>query len=309
MAAKKPAASAAVIVNAKPTAADRSNAAADYGWNLALLNSSPDLKKLFNTAVTQGYTPARFVAELQDTNWFKSQTAQARQMDIQRTVDPKSYAAGQATLKADLTAQAQSMGAVLSDSQLTKMLADSTTLGWDANQTKAALTSYVNVASSGPNKGQYIGAAGQSQQALLASAQANGYQISDQDMGKWQQSIASGSQTVQDYQQFMRRQAALTYPSFSDELLAGNDMKDVANPYISSMSNLLEIPANQINLSDPTLKKGLASTNAQTGKPTAMSIPDFENTLRQDPRWQMTDNARQTAASTVLALGRTMGLT
>jgi hypothetical protein len=296
------------VVNKTPTAADRKNAAAQYGWSLAILNSSPDLKKLFNNAVTYGYSPARFVAELQDTNWFKTQSAQQREADIQKTVDSKTYQDQFNTQKSDLGAIAQSMGAVLTDAQLTKMTNDSQALGWDQTQQKNALASYVTLALSGPNKGQYLGAAGQNQQALLATAQANGYTLSDSDMAKWQQSIASGQQTVADYQQFMRRQAALSYPSFSDELLAGNDLKDVANPYINSMSNILEIPANQISLQDQTLKKGLAQTNPQTGKPTALSMPDFENMLRQDPRWQYTDNAKQSAANTVLNIGKIMGV-
>lgn len=296
------------MATTKLTSDQRKEAAAEYGWSLALINSNPEIKKVFDNAATKGYSAQRFIAEIQDTQWFKTQAAGARESMYEKAVDPKTWQAKQDTMKADLAAQAQKMGAVLTDAQLTKMAGDSRDMGWDPVQTTKALSNYVAFANSGPNKGQYIGAAGQNQQALLQTARANGYTISDDNMAKWEKSIASGQNTVGDYQQFMRRQAALTFPSFSDELLAGSDMRDVAQPYIDSMSKLLEVPQDQIDLSDPTLKKGLAQTNPQTGKPTAMSISDFENSVRQDARWQNTENAKQTAASTVLSIGRTMGV-
>lgn len=295
----------------KMTTAQKEDAAANYQWSLTMLNSDPELKALFNQATTDKNGPwsaPRFGAALQNTKWFQTHSNNARLAQISRTVDPATYKASLATNSAALKAHAASMGAVLSDSQLAKITSDTTTLGWSQQQQTDALSSYVKLQASGANAGQYIGAAGQAAQALMATAHNNGYVLNDTDLGKWQQSIAAGNSTVDDYQQFMRRQAALTFPSFSDELLAGTDMKDLANPYINSMSNILEIPATNIDLQDPTIRSALAGSDPKTGKPQAMAMYQFENSLRQDPRWQYTSNAKQQAASTVLGIGRLMGV-
>lgn len=292
---------------AKADAENRANIAAEYNWSQTLLNSDPELKSLFNKAVKGTWSPDRFIAELQTTKWYQKHSDSARAAVVLQTTDPATWKSRVAQSSASLQQSAAQMGAVLSTAQLSKMSTDMTTLGWTSQQQQAALSQYVRVAATGPNAGQYVGSAGQNTQALMATAEANGYKISDTDLAKWNQSISAGTSTVDDYQQFMRRQAALTFPSFSDELLAGSDMKDVANPYINSMSNILEIPSTNITLQDPTLRKALAGSDPKTGKPQAMAMYDFESTLRQDPRWQYTDNAKQAASGALIGIGRMMG--
>lgn len=290
------------------TSDTRANLAASYNWSITLLNSDPELKALFNKAVAGTWNGDRFGAELKTTNWYQKHSDAWRASQILKTVDPKTWAARIEANTVALRDQAATMGATLSDSELGKIVNDTTTLGWTPSQQQAALSGYVRVATTGTNAGQYLGAAGQQAQQLRATAEANGYKIQDDQLSKWNQSIAAGTSTTGDYEQFMRRQAALTFPSFSQELYAGANMKDLANPYINSMSQILETPATNIDLFDPTIRSALASTNQKTGQPQAMAMYDFENRLRQDPRWQYTTNAKQQAASSVLGITRLMGL-
>jgi hypothetical protein len=89
----------------------------------------------------------------------------------------------------------------------------------------------------------------------------------------------------------IRAIAANTMPDSVRKLMdAGNDLADVYQPYRQSMASILEIPYDKIDLSDPTL------TNAITDKGN-MTIFDFKKSLRKDPRWQYTDNARETVSS------------
>lgn len=298
------------MATSKATTDQRANTAADYHWAITMLNSDPELKKLFNKATDpkNNWSPDRFQAELMNTKWFQKHSADQRQALIASKVDPATWNATIAKNAKGLRDSAATMGAVLSDAQVTKMARDSLTMGWNEAQTQDALGAYVRVAASGPNKGQYIGAAGQNAQAMRATAEDNGYTISDKDLAKWTTSIATGDSSVADYQQFMRRQAALSFPSFADELYAGADMKSVANPYITQMANILELDKDTITLQDPTIRRALASRDPKTGKPAAMAMYDFEDSLRQDARWQKTDNAKKSAATTVLGIGRIMGL-
>lgn len=281
-------------------AAVKANAAADFGWSLTLLNSDPDLKKVFGSAVKNNWSAARFQAEVQNTNWFKKHSVTARQALISQTTDKATWDATITANNKVLKDHAASLGAVLTDKQLAKMTHDTTVLGWNDSQQQDAMAAYVKIANSGPNKGQYIGSAGKNAMDLKATALNNGYDLSDKNLGKWVTSIAAGDRTTQDFTDFARRQAALTFPSFADELYAGSDMKDLANPYITSMGKILEVDPDKIELSDPTLRKALASKDPKTGKPAAMAMYDFEDSLRQDNRWQYTDNAHDS----VLGMGR-----
>jgi len=72
------------------------------------------------------------------------------------------------------------------------------------------------------------------------------------------------------------------------------------------MANILEIDPDSITFSDPTLRKALQSTDA-SGKPSAQPLWQFEANLRNDPRWEYTNNARATVDSLSLKVLRDWG--
>lgn len=286
----------------------RANTLAEYGWSQALLNSDKELKHLFNKAVHEGWMPARFTAELRDTKWFKKHSEAWRTNETLRTVDHGEWKAQRDQKRSNLADMASRIGAVLSEKQLNRIAENVMSFGWDDSQIHNALAGYVKIVDSGSNKGQYIGEAGRNAEALRATARANGYTIGNAELSKWNKAIAGGSASVDDYQGFMRRQAALSFPSFATELNAGADMMEIANPYINSMAQTLEMDPETIDLQDPTIRKALASKNEKTGKPEAMAMYDFEDALRKDSRWQFTDNAKTQASSMALNIGRLMGV-
>ena len=68
------------------------------------------------------------------------------------------------------------------------------------------------------------------------------------------------------------------------------------------MANLLEIDPSQINfMKDPMISKALQyrdpssgqGQSGSAGQPGVMPLWQFQQQVRQDPRWQYTDNARQ----------------
>lgn len=288
------------IVNKNPTQADRENAAADYGFALSVLRSDKGLKKAFEDAIAEGWTPQRFIAEVRDSKWFKSHNDAWRTSEILRLSGDPSYKTDLAESKANARNLAAQMGSVLSDKQLDQFATNSYRFGWNDAQQKDFLATYVKVASGGPLKGQYIGEAGKNAAELRAIALRNGYKIPKDSLGKWSRDIMAGNATVQDYEQRIRNQAAAAFPTFAEELRAGADLEDLASPYKSSMARLLEIPEGEVTLFDPKIRKALASKDTKTGKPVATPLYEFEDQMRADPRWMKTDNAH----TEVMGLGR-----
>jgi hypothetical protein len=288
------------VVNPHPTAANRADAAANFGFALAVLNSNPELKKAFGSAVKYGWTPQRFIAEIRDTDWFSKHAETWRKAETLRLTDPATYKDDLAKSRADIRDTAGQMGAVLTDKQLDAFALSSYRFGWTRSQQQDTLATYVHAASGGPLKGQYIGDAGKNAADLQSIALRNGYKIPKGSLGKWNRDIMAGNATVADYEQRIRRQAAAAFPTFADELHAGADLEDLASPYKASMARILEIPESEVTLFDPKIRKALASKDPKSGKPTATPIYDFEDQLRADPRWMKTDNAH----AEVMGLGR-----
>jgi hypothetical protein len=131
--------------------------------------------------------------------------------------------------------------------------------------------------------------------ALKNFAADNGLTLSDSAATRYANNIVGGVIDENTAFNTLRESAANAFPSLGDKIKSGIDLRTLADPYIQSMSNILEIPDNGIDLFDPKIRSALAYT-LPDGKVGTKSIYDFEKDLRQDPRWQFTNNARSQAA-------------
>ena len=150
------------------------------------------------------------------------------------------------------------------------------------------------------------GAAGQAADALSklrSTARANGFNL-DTDFGgqidSWLQRIAKG-ESVDDFARLIRAQAKLGLPEKVGTLLdEGLDLSNIYAPYRTRMANLLEVTPDTISLDDPLLRSAY-------GQDKEMSLYDFQRAVRKDPRWQYTDNARQSVSNVALQVLRDFG--
>jgi hypothetical protein len=140
------------------------------------------------------------------------------------------------------------------------------------------------------------GPAGKYFVAAKRLAAQNGIMLSDSAATSYADSIASGKVDQDTVFNTIRESAANAFPSMADKIKQGIDLKTLADPYIQSMSNILEVPDTAIDLFDPKIRGALSFT-LPDGKVGTKSIYDFEKELRQDPRWQYTKNAREQASS------------
>jgi hypothetical protein len=129
-------------------------------------------------------------------------------------------------------------------------------------------------------------------QQLEAIAAANGIQLSPLQMSEFGKRIAAG-ENPEVIKAVIRGQAALGQPENVKKLLSqGLDLAEVYSPYKTAMAKVLELNPDAITLDDPTLRSAFTPTGEQT-------LYDFQRTLRKDPRWQYTDNARTEVADSV----------
>lgn len=280
--------------------------AEEYGFAYGFLNSVPELKNLFNQAVAQSWDPNLFTAKLHATDWFRTNSAAAREAQTLKAVDPQTYAANIQQAQVDIQAQANSMGATLSPATAQMIAQMQVTHGWNTNQITQALSKYVVEA----NRGGFGGLAGQNQINLSRYAFERGINIDDQTMKNFLQLIAGQKMSIEDFQGFIREQAASKYPAFAKEIQAGTALTDLAAPYQQTMQKVLEVGPNNTQLTNPLIQQGLNNVVQQGNQPvpTSMTLSDFEKFLKGQPQWKQTQNAQDATMATARQVLSDMGL-
>jgi hypothetical protein len=277
--------------------------AANYGWSFAFLNSIPDVKKIFDQAVAGTWTADKFQAALRDTAWWKKTSDTARQAQLQKTTDPATYKATMDATKLQVQMLASKMGAAVPTSQLDKISESVMNSGLDEDGIRQVLGQYVSFTKDGTLTGE----AGMHAYTMKQFAYANGVSIDDQTLKNQAALVVKKLSTTQDFESQVREQAKSAYPGYAAQIDAGQNMQDIAQPYIQTMAKELEIPATSLNMQDPTIKTAMNGLN-KDGKPTGKNLLDFENQLRNDPRWAKTKNAQDATMNAGFNVLQSMGL-
>lgn len=260
--------------------------AESYGFALAVLRSDPSLRKVFHDAVAGNWDPNRFAAAVRNSSWYKNHGESIRTYQLLKASDPGTLNARRQALRAQLADAAAQMGARISGGNLTRLTENALMFGWNDSQVRDTLSGYVNAVN-----GVYYGSAGDSVEKLRQTAWRNGVRLSGPTLQLWSKQIASGGYTEDYFVRSIRQMAKSVAPGFSQELEAGMDLYDIANPYIESKARILERNPAEIDLFDSDVRSAL-SGKAPDGKPSTKTLWQFEQDLRKKPEWLKTKNAQ-----------------
>jgi hypothetical protein len=142
----------------------------------------------------------------------------------------------------------------------------------------------------------------------------NGIVISAKDINAKARQIAfnknNQATTFDEVTQYYRDKViAPKYSQFADDIKGGTDVRDLANDYIAMISDALEIDPEKIDLAkDPLLSKALLGYAGTGGKKTYPNYTDFQQMVRQDKRWQYTNNAKDALTDTAQSIKQIFGL-
>ena len=268
------------------TPTSREELAEQYGFVESLLNSNKELKALFNRAVSGGWTPGKFQAELRDTKWWKTLNKSQREFLVTQYGDPATAKQKLEQNKIKLQQLGGQMGVKLDDKGWKDLAYQYTYNGWTDQQLRYQLGRRLNLSGT-----QRFGEAGEIQDKLSEYAYNMGVPTSDSWMDAAAKAIVSGQGTQQDYESKLREIAKSTYSFWAKQIDGGQSVSDLASPYTQTMSQLLELPQGSVNLFDPTIKLALQNRD-NNGKSIVKPLWEFENEIRNDPRWKKTNNAQ-----------------
>lgn len=277
--------------------------AANYGWSYAFLNSIPDVKKIFSDAVAGSWSADKFQAALRDTNWFKTTSNTARQAQLQKSTDPATYNATLDATKLQVQMLASEVGAAVPTGQLDRIAASVMSSGMDENGIRQTLAQYITFTKDGTMTGE----AGMHAYTMKQFAYQNGVSLDDQTLKNQAALVVKKLATTQDFESQVREQAKSSYPGLAQQIDAGQNVMDIANPYKQMMANEWDIPPESIDLQNQTLRTALNGLN-KDGKPTGKNMLDFQQQLRNDPRWAQTKGAQDAAMNAAKGVLTNMGL-
>jgi hypothetical protein len=270
--------------------------ASAYGITADLIRTFPELQKVYDLYKAGDTTQAEL--EYYKTSYYRNLTTTSKNRAQQKASQPGVYNQGLETFKVEQRKRLIAKGINLDETTFNSVIQSAYDKGLDDNQIDLqALTKF---------KGTVGGSALGTVQTLEEYAKSFGMSYSATTLNSWSQGIFAGTNTAFDIQEKIRRDAASAYPVFADDINKGTSVDALASAYKSSMASILEIDADTISYNDPTFRKALQYVGPD-GKPAIKPIWQFEAELRQDPRWDLTDNARATVDSLSLKVLRDFG--
>jgi len=292
-AAKKKADEAAILAAGEA-------AAQKAGLTLAIVNAYPELKTAWALYLS-GDTSKAFEA-LKATPFYQAHGDTAFTNVKMKIEQPALYEQKINEYKGQLKAIATLAGRTVSDADIEAVAKEAFEKGLNPNDvtTKAMLQSHF---------GDIVGGAALTAiNTLKEYGLDNGVARDDAWYASAAKSIADGTSTLNTWQEILKKDAISKYPMYAEQINAGQTVRNVLSPYMSSMQNILEIPMGSVNLNDPTLNMATRGKLDEKNNPTPMSLYDFEIALKKDPRWGFTKNARASLDSVGRDIATSLGV-
>jgi hypothetical protein len=298
-----------------------------YDLSETLFKNVDSLRQIFEEYVNpkSKMTDEEFIRRIQNDTWFKQNSKGIKQRFVQyynfRDMQETGQAQGTTQYEQDIESivrglekRAVAIGsAAASDPIALRQAAENLYLTNKEKDTTfiddflaSSIRAVGGTIGGKPTEG-YSGEALQNYNALVKAARENGFQLADiipggANVDQVLQGVATGKIDVNRVVADARKMAAQGQPNYVRDLLAqGYNLSQVFKPYRTAMANVLEIgDPDQIDLNDPLLRSAITDKGD-------MNLYDFKKQLKQDNRWQYTENAKNEVSNVAMKVLRDFG--
>lgn len=255
----------------------------------------------------QPWTTDQVSARLQATPYFQHTDANARAFDALLATDPAT--ARQTVEKASRTIHdlESQLGVHLDDaggmgSPAFAFLTHAVAEGWSADEIKYRLLASVNATHNG-------GEIAANAAAIKGLANDYGVPLSDQSTMHWATLLTQGAINQDGMKGYLVEQAKSLFPALSSALDKGITVSQYADPYKQIAVQQLGVNPETINWADPKWNQALNQIDPKTGQRVSMSLDQWTQTVRSDPRYgyDTTSQGKQAAAQLATQLLQKFG--
>ena len=269
------------------------------------------IDNLFAKAKAGKYTEATFMEALKGTDWWQQTLPSLRSFFIE-TNDPrnKSTFAEKMLNQTDyVQQQMEKLGIAIRDiDPVTGKVIDNTSMvqgiameaiqnGWSEAQLQEHLATKSEVIFTGGGLvGSYV-------DQLKSQALKYGVTLDKNQLSYMQRDLLNPAdgKDAQYYLGSIKQQSIDANPWFAASLKEGRTLYDVTSTYRNQMASLLEVSPENITWNDLMNKVVNKEKNA------ANTFADFTKSIKQDPLWQYTRNAKETYSNMAVDLMKQFG--
>jgi hypothetical protein len=270
------------------TAADQATA-----WDipLAVINSDPKLKALFNEAWAaqkkgQEWTKETFITKLQTLDWYKEKSeAQRKYYTLSKDPAQKAdFLAQIASNKATVQDVAGMLGATLTDAQANEIARTNLQNGFNESELKNVIAGYINFAGQTNEQkiGSLFGLAGETEDDLRRWAKQNNVTLAEDWILRQVRGVATGDFTVDKAKDYVTNIAKQNYSGWADKIDAFNSVEDLSAGFRQLVATELGESVDKIDLSNKFVDAAMRSLDDK-GKP--ITDQAFLKTLRKSNEW------------------------
>jgi hypothetical protein len=137
----------------------------------------------------------------------------------------------------------------------------------------------------------------------------NIFGVADRDIRVAAKSIARGEMTIADYTVQLQRVAAKEYPQFADRFAADPEITtyDIASPIVKMLAKTWAIPEEDIDWKSNPIVTSYTHFAGADGKGTPPSYYDLLLKAKNDPKYQLTEEANNNARDSATEFARAFG--
>lgn len=275
-----------------------------YAYVANLIRAYPELRDYYQNILDYynknngQMPPANWLKELKAENpWFQARDSNQQEFDLAQQ-DPNQQRNVETVLRLNrdkIVRWAAQRGIEIPDEELENLALDATKNKWADDQGQLELNLGVFLGTAGKSS-DLRGTAGDFQTDLRNWARKNGIALSDDAINQYVRRLTLNQQTIDDAKQEIRETYMIgAYPAWEQQIRSGVDPDSIISPYRDKVSNLLEIPQDNLTWEDPLIQKAMQGVG-EDGKPRVVPLWEYEREIRKDSRWQQTDNAYATYA-------------
>lgn len=274
------------------------------GMDESFIRSHPYILGLVRQAIKEDWLAspqgkANFQREFEKSPWFRQNASWARGYLLAEAQGGEDFKQKRETVGELIAQRAMNMGAALSEDALAALTTAYFMNGWGEQGRESmldkALTgqledfdiSYLDFKRGGPDA---------IVTQLKANARANGLSYTEDYFRNAATQVLGGTRSLNDMLAAQRQLAATSNPWAKDRVLAGENLRDIASPYIATYAKMFGLNAGAVELDDPNLKVAFNATDAK-GNPVPMGLWDYEKALRKTDGWAYTKDAHDKVSS------------
>ena len=279
--------------------------------SLVFLLGDPELGPLLAQAVDPftGFDPNTFQAKLQETNWFRSRTREARENEIRLATDPATHWAELGEYADSVDEQFKALaGRGLDANERLWFAAIGTNQGIPADS--ATMRNWLRGLVNPAAVMQGVGTAGAAKNEI--ENLVRGQWFAPLDLGWLAQagiSVATqGGETLESINARLASQAYNWYPHLRKQITEGQTMADIFQPYRALISEELELGgAENVSMNSTEWSQLAQWRDPETGEMRLPTMSEVQVLARNRPQWWQTANGRKTDAGSTAAILRMFG--